>query len=634
MNYISIENVSKSYGIKILFEEVTFGIDKGDKIALVAKNGTGKSTLLKIIKGIETPDTGQVIMRNDTTIGFLDQADSFDQYETIKDYIFDSPKFKIVQEYEKLALDAPESNEFQDAMEEMNRIGGWDAEQQAQKILSVLGHHDFERSVKKMSGGEHKRLALAKVLLNEPDVLILDEPTNHLDLDMIEWLEEYLSQKNLTLFMVTHDRYFLESICSDIIELDGGACSKYKGNYSYYLDKRAERFASDQTTIDKAKNLMKKELEWLRRQPKARGTKQKARIDAFDAVKEAATKKIDNSTLELKVLSTRLGTKILEFHNVSKSFGDNKMLDKFSYNFKRSEKIGIVGKNGVGKTTFINMIMDELDPDAGKIVTGDTVKFGYYNQKGMTFKPGKKVIEVVKDIAESIPLEKGKSITALQLLEKFFFPKNMHYQHVELLSGGEKKRLYLLTILLENPNFLILDEPTNDLDIYTIQALENFLDLFQGCLIVISHDRYFIDKVCDHIFYFKGEGQIKDILGNYTKYRELLMADNEQQRIEKREEKGEKAEKYDISESKAAEKKDYKTKPTISNNKRKEFMKLEDQIAKLETKKKEITEKMYNPDLTPDGLQKLASELKETGETLDEKSMLWLEIAEMMEEGN
>ncbi|MEN8811201.1 MAG: ABC-F family ATP-binding cassette domain-containing protein [Flavobacteriales bacterium] len=634
MNYISIENVSKSYGIKILFEEVTFGIDKGDKIALVAKNGTGKSTLLKIIKGIETPDTGQVIMRNDTTIGFLDQADSFDQYETIKDYIFDSPKFKIVQEYEKLALDAPESNEFQDAMEEMNRIGGWDAEQQAQKILSVLVNHDFERSVKKMSGGEHKRLALAKVLLNEPDVLILDEPTNHLDLDMIEWLEEYLSQKNLTLFMVTHDRYFLESICSDIIELDGGACYKYKGNYSYYLDKRAERFASDQTTIDKAKNLMKKELEWLRRQPKARGTKQKARIDAFDAVKEAATKKIDNSTLELKVLSTRLGTKILEFHNVSKSFGDNKMLDKFSYNFKRSEKIGIVGKNGVGKTTFINMIMDELDPDAGKIVTGDTVKFGYYNQKGMTFNPGKKVIEVVKDIAESIPLEKGKSITALQLLEKFFFPKNMHYQHVELLSGGEKKRLYLLTILLENPNFLILDEPTNDLDIYTIQALENFLDLFQGCLIVISHDRYFIDKVCDHIFYFKGEGQIKDILGNYTKYRELLMADNEQQRIEKREEKGEKAEKYDISESKAAEKKDYKTKPTISNNKRKEFMKLEDQIAKLETKKKEITEKMYNPDLTPDGLQKLASELKETGETLDEKSMLWLEIAEMMEEGN
>ncbi len=631
MNYVSIENISKSFGIKILFEEVTFGIDKGDKIALVAKNGTGKSTLLKIIKGIETPDTGQVIMRNDTTIGFLDQADSFEKYETIKDYIFDSPKFQIVQQYEELAMNAPESNEFQDAMEEMNRIGGWDAEQQAQKILSVLGHHDFERSVKKMSGGEHKRLALAKVLLNEPDVLILDEPTNHLDLDMIEWLEEYLSQKNLTLFMVTHDRYFLESICSDIIELDGGVCYKYKGNYSYYLEKRAERFASDQVTIDKAKNLMKKELEWLRRQPKARGTKQKARVDAFDGIKEAATKKIDNSKLELKVLSTRLGTKILEFHNVSKSFGDNVMLDKFSYNFKKNEKIGIVGKNGVGKTTFINMIMSELEPDAGKIVTGDTVKFGYYNQKGMTFKDGKKVIDIVKDIAEAIPLEKGKSITAAQLLEKFFFPKSMHYQHVELLSGGEKKRLYLLTILLENPNFLILDEPTNDLDIYTIQALENFLDLFQGCLIVISHDRYFIDKVCDHIFYFKGEGKIKDILGNYTKYRELLMADNERNRIVKREEKGDKADKYDISESKAVDKKDYKTKSVISNNKRKEFMKLEDQIAKLEVKKKELANKMYQEELTTEELADLGTQLENLTKELDEKTMAWMEIAELME---
>lgn len=631
MNYISIENISKSFGIKILFEGVTFGIDKGDKIALVAKNGTGKSTLLKIITGSETPDTGQVIMRNDTTIGFLDQSDSFEKYSTIKDYIFDSQKFKIVQEYEDLAMNAPESDAFQDAMEEMNRVGGWDAEQQAQKILSVLGHPDIDKSLKKMSGGEHKRLALAKVLLNEPDVLILDEPTNHLDLDMIEWLEEYLSKKNLTLFMVTHDRYFLESICSVIIELDQGETYKYKGNYSYYLEKRAERFASDQTTIDKAKNLMKKELEWLRRQPKARGTKQKARIDAFDGIKEAASKKIDNSQLELKVLSTRLGTKILEFHNVSKSFGENKMLDKFSYNFKRNEKIGIVGKNGVGKTTFINMIMNELNPDSGKIVTGDTVKFGYYNQKGMKFKPGQKVIEVVKDIAESIPLEKGKSITALQLLEKFFFPKNMHYQHVELLSGGEKKRLYLLTILLENPNFLILDEPTNDLDIYTIQALENFLSLFQGCLIVISHDRYFIDKVCDHIFYFKGKGEIKDILGNYTKYRELLKQDNEIQKSVLRHQKTDRAEKYETSIEKEGKP---RNRPAISNNKRKEFMKLEDQIGKLEAEKKAITEKMYDVNLSPDELQKLSDELQKTSETLDEKSMQWLEIAEMMEGDN
>jgi ATP-binding cassette subfamily F protein uup len=367
----------------------------------------------------------------------------------------------------------------------------------------------------------------------------------------------------------------------------------------------------------------------LRRQPKARGTKQKARVDAFGAVKEAATKKIDNSELELKVLSTRLGTKILEFHKVSKSFGDNMMLDKFTYNFKRSEKIGIVGKNGVGKTTFINMIMNELQPDAGKIVAGDTVKFGYYNQKGMNFKPRQKVIEVVKDIAESIPLEKGKSITAAQLLEKFFFPKSMHYQQVDLLSGGEKKRLYLLTILLENPNFLILDEPTNDLDIYTIQALENFLGLFQGCLIVISHDRYFIDKVCDHIFYFKGKGQIKDILGNYTKYRELLKQDNENQKAANRIEKSDRAEKYETSVEKEGKP---KNKPAISNNKRKEFMKLESQIAKLEEEKKAITEKMYDISLSPEGLQKLADDLKKTSETLDEKSMEWLEIAEMMED--
>ena len=615
MNYVSIENISKSFGIKILFQEVTFGIDKGDKIALVAKNGTGKSTLLKIICGLETPDTGQVIMRNDTTIGFLDQADSFEKYETIKDYIFDSPKFRIVQQYEELAANDPASDAFQEAMEEMNRIGGWDAEQQAQKILSVLGHHDFERSVKKMSGGEHKRLALAKVLLNDPDVLILDEPTNHLDLDMIEWLEEYLSQKNLTLFMVTHDRYFLESICSEIIEMDAGACYRYKGNYSYYLEKRAERFASDQTTIDKAKNLMKKELEWLRRQPKARGTKQKARIDAFDGIKEAANKKIDTDKLELRVLSTRLGTKILEFHKVSKAFGEKTILDKFTYNFNRNEKIGIVGRNGAGKTSFINMIQSELEPDSGKIVVGDTVLFGYYNQKGMAFKEGAKVIDVIKDIADFIPLEKGKTITAAQMLEKFFFPKNMHYQFVHLLSGGEQKRLYLLTILMGNPNFLILDEPTNDLDIYTIQALENFLELFQGCLIVISHDRYFIDKVCEHIFYFEGEGKIKDIIGNYTSYREYLL-------------KQEEAKKTPAPKKVTQE---YKTKPAISNNKRKEFMKLENEIAKLELKKKQMAEKMFDEGLNNDEIVKLGKEMQILSDLIDEKTMLWMEISEMME---
>jgi len=615
MNYISIENISKSFGIRTLFQDITFGIDKGSKIALVAKNGMGKTTLLKIITGTETPDTGDVIFRNGITIGFLNQVDDFSEYKNVKDFIYDNEKFAIVKRYEELLVSAPESDEFMDVTEEMTLQNGWDAEQKAQKILSVLGHPDFEKSLEKMSGGELKRLALAKVLLNEPDVLILDEPTNHLDLDMIEWLEEYLSQKNLTLFMVTHDRYFLESICNELIEIDGGVSFKYKGNYSYYLEKRAERYAVDQVNVDKAKSLMKKELEWLRRQPKARGTKQKARVDAFDGIQEAANKKIDTATLELKVLTTRLGTKILEFHKVSKAFGDKNILDKFSYNFSRNEKIGIVGRNGAGKTSFIKMIQNELQPDSGKIVVGDTVLFGYYNQKGMNFKEDAKVIDVIKDIASFIPLEKGKTITAAQMLEKFFFPKNMHYQFVHLLSGGEQKRLYLLTILMANPNFLILDEPTNDLDIYTIQALENFLELFQGCLIVISHDRYFIDKVCEHIFYFEGEGKIKDILGNYTSYRNYLK-------------------KIEDGKRKPAPKKvveEYKTKPAVSNNKRKEFMKLEDEIARLEKKKKELSVKMYQEGVDNGELQKIGKEITETSDLIDEKTLLWMEISEIME---
>lgn len=615
MNYISIENISKSFGIRTLFQDITFGIDKGSKIALVAKNGMGKTTLLKIITGTETPDTGDVIFRNGITIGFLNQVDDFSEYKNVKDFIYDNEKFAIVKRYEELLVSAPESDEFMDVTEEMTLQNGWDAEQKAQKILSVLGHPDFEKSLEKMSGGELKRLALAKVLLNEPDVLILDEPTNHLDLDMIEWLEEYLSQKNLTLFMVTHDRYFLESICNELIEIDGGVSFKYKGNYSYYLEKRAERYAVDQVNVDKAKSLMKKELEWLRRQPKARGTKQKARVDAFDGIQEAANKKIDTATLELKVLTTRLGTKILEFHKVSKAFGDKNILDKFSYNFSRNEKIGIVGRNGAGKTSFIKMIQNELQPDSGKIVVGDTVLFGYYNQKGMNFKEDAKVIDVIKDIASFIPLEKGKTITAAQMLEKFFFPKNMHYQFVHLLSGGEQKRLYLLTILMANPNFLILDEPTNDLDIYTIQALENFLELFQGCLIVISHDRYFIDKVCEHIFYFEGEGKIKDILGNYTSYRNYLK-------------------KIEDGKRKPAPKKvveEYKTKPAVSNNKRKEFMKLEDEIARLEKKKKELSVKMYQEGVDNGELQKIGKEITETSDLIDEKTLLWMEISEMMD---
>lgn len=615
MNYLSIEKISKSYGIKQLFNDVSFGIDKGQKVALVAKNGTGKSTLLKVIAGKEPVDTGNIVTRNGIEIGFLDQSDVIKE-KTVKDYIFSSEKYNVLKKYDELAKSAPDTKEFYAALDEMNEINGWDVEQKAKKMLSVLGHDDLEKSLDKMSGGEIKRLSLAKVLLDEPDLLILDEPTNHLDLDMIEWLEEYLSSSNLTLLMVTHDRYFLETICDIIVELDEGSCYKYNGNFSYYLEKRAERIDIEKQTIGKANNLMRKELEWIRRQPKARGTKSKSRIEAFHDLKKTASKRIDESKLELNVKSTRLGTKIIEFHNVSKSFGDLKILNKFSYTFGRGEKIGIVGKNGVGKTSFINLIMQDITPDTGKIVVGETVSFGYYEQKGLKFKEDQKVIDVIKDIAEFIPLEKGRTITAAQMLEKFFFPKDMHYQFVEKLSGGEKKRLYLITILMANPNFLILDEPTNDLDIYTIAALEDFLISFGGCLLVISHDRYFLDKICDHIFYFKGEGEIKDILGNYLIYRDYLL---EQKRVEE----SAKAVEAKIEEVKAPN--------VVTNEDRKEYMKLEREIDKLEKKKKEVEAKMFEVVSDEQALVKLTKELNGINYDMEEKTMRWMELGELIE---
>ena len=623
MNYLSIEKISKTYGLKTLFEDISFGIDKGNKVGLVAKNGTGKSTLLKIIAGKETPDAGEVVLRNGITVAFLDQDDSFNKDQTIKSFLYDNPKFECIKRYEELLERDPGGEAFQKAMEDMTRLNAWDTEQQIHKILNALGVKDINKNMSKLSGGEIKRIALSKVLLDEADLIILDEPTNHLDLDMIEWLEVFLAQKNLTLFMVTHDRYFLETICDEIIEIDAGTSFKYTGNFSYYLEKRAMRYEIEEQTIDKAKNLMRKELEWIRRQPKARGTKQKARVDAFDDIKELAGQKIDKSELELQVKHTRLGTKVIEFHNVNKAYKDLILLNNFSYNFKAGEKIGIVGRNGVGKSTFINMIMDKIEPDSGKIVIGDTVKFGYYEQKGMSYKEGKKVIEVVKDIAEYIPLEKGKTISASQLLEKFFFPKHMHYNLVDSLSGGEKKRLYLITILLNNPNFMILDEPTNDLDIYTIQALENFLESYGGCLIVISHDRYFIDKTCDHIFYMKGAGEIKDINGNYTSYREELLLEEEEKAAAKKKKKDPVV---------VEEKSSHKEKPAISNNKKQEYLKLEQKIASLEKSKKELEAKMYAGSLPNEEVLEIGEKINSLSSEIEEKTMEWMEVAELMED--
>jgi len=619
MNYLSIEKISKTYGLKTLFEDISFGIDKGNKVGLVAKNGTGKSTLLKIIAGKETPDKGEVVLRNGITVAFLDQSDSFNKDQTIKSFLYDNPKFECINRYEELLESDPGGEAFQKVMEDMTRLNAWDTEQQIHKVLNALGVKDINKNMKTLSGGEIKRIALSKVLLDEADLIILDEPTNHLDLDMIEWLEVFLAQKNLTLFMVTHDRYFLETICDEIIEIDAGTCFKYTGNFSYYLEKRAMRYEIEEQTIDKAKNLMRKELEWIRRQPKARGTKQKARVDAFDGIKELASQKIDKSELELQVKHTRLGTKVVEFHKVNKAYNDLILLKDFSYLFKAGEKIGIVGRNGVGKSTFINMIMNQVKPDSGKIVLGDTVVFGYYEQKGMSYKEGKKIIEVVKDIAEFIPLEKGKTIGASQLLEKFFFPKHMHYNLVESLSGGEKKRLYLITILLKNPNFMILDEPTNDLDIYTIQALENFLETYGGCLIVISHDRYFIDKTCDHIFYMKGAGEIKDINGNYTAYREELL-------LEEKEKAGANKKKPAVTEEKPS----HKEKPAISNNKKQEYHKLEQNIANLEKKKKDLEAKMYAGSMSNEEVLEIGEKINALNSEIDNKTMDWLELAELM----
>lgn len=617
MNYLSIEKISKTYGLKTLFTDISLGIDKGQKVGLVAKNGMGKSTLLKIIAGKEVPDKGEVVLRNGITVSFLDQSDSFEKNQTIKSFLYDNPRFDCIKRYEYLLETDPGGEAFQTAMEDMTRLNAWDTEQQIHKILNALGVNDIHKNMQNLSGGEIKRIALSKVLLDDADLIILDEPTNHLDLDMIEWLEVYLAQKNITLFMVTHDRYFLETVCNEIVEIDGGTTYKYTGNFSYYLEKRAMRYEIEEQTIDKAKNLMRKELEWIRRQPKARGTKQKARVDAFDDIKELASQKIDKSELELQVKHTRLGTKVIEFHKVSKQYGEKVLLNNFSYNFKAGEKIGIVGRNGVGKSTFINMIMDQVEPDSGKIVIGDTIKFGYYEQKGLKYKEGKKVIEVVKDIAEFIPLEKGKVIGASQLLEKFFFPKHMHYNFVDDLSGGEKKRLYLITILLKNPNFMILDEPTNDLDIYTIQTLENFLETYGGCLIVISHDRYFIDKTCDHIFYMKGEGEIKDINGNYTAYRDYLQ-EEEKAVANKKQAAPEK------------EKTNYKDKPIISNNKKQEYLKLEEKIAKLEKEKKEVEKKMYEGTPSNEEVLELGEKINSLSTEIDEHTERWMEMAEEM----
>ncbi|MBJ2174265.1 ABC-F family ATP-binding cassette domain-containing protein [Aureibaculum sp. A20] len=625
MNYLSVENISKSYGERVLFEDVSFGINKDQKIAFVAKNGTGKTSILNIITGNDTPDTGQVVSRKDLRIAYLSQTDELNAEQTIEEAIFssDNPILNVIHQYE-IALKNPDDSEaYQKAFDLMDQHQAWDFETQYNQILFKLKLEDLSIKVSNLSGGQRKRLSLAIILISKPDLLILDEPTNHLDLEMIEWLENYFKKEKITLFMVTHDRYFLERVCNEIIELDEGQLYTYKGNYSYYLEKKEERIAIEQTTVGKAKNLFKKELDWMRRQPKARTTKSKSRIDDFYQIKEKASQRRNDHKVQLEISMERLGSKILELHNISKSFDDKVVLDKFEYVFKRGERIGIIGKNGTGKSTFLNMITGKMPVDSGKVILGETVKFGYYTQSGIHVKEGQKVIEVIKEFGEYIPLAKGQKISAGGLLERFLFDRKKQYDFVEKLSGGELKRLYLCTVLIQNPNFLILDEPTNDLDVLTLNVLESFLLDYPGNLLVVSHDRYFMDKIVDHLFVFEEEGLITDFPGNYSDYRTYEDSQpNTSSTVTV----------VDKSISANDDKKATSTsKETLSYNEKQEFRKLEKDIAKLEKQKEAIELQFLNNEVENDKIDEVSQQLQQIIESITSKEERWLEISMKME---
>lgn len=582
MNLLTVENISKSYGEHVLFENLSFGINKDQKIALIAKNGTGKTSILNILSGADTPDSGQVNYRKSTRVSFLAQEPVMDPKLTVEETIFasDNEVLQVIKNYEKALLNIEEADAYQKAFEAMDRFEAWDFETQYKQILSKLKLDDLNAKVGKLSGGQKKRLALANALINKPDLLVLDEPTNHLDLEMIEWLEEFFAKENMTLFMVTHDRYFLERVCNEIIELENGKLYPYKGNYSYYLEKKEARLEQEATEQHKTELLFKKELDWMRRQPKARTTKSKSRIDDFAVIKDKASQRRKDHQVQLELNMERMGSKILELHKISKSFPNKPILDRFEYVFQKGERIGIIGKNGTGKSTFLNILSGRDQPDSGKVVVGETIKFGYYTQKGIEIKEGQKVIDVIREFGDYIPLMKGRQISAQQLLERFLFDRKKQYDFVDKLSGGERKRLYLCTILIQNPNFLILDEPTNDLDIVTLNVLESFLMDFQGCLMVVSHDRYFMDKIVDHLFVFRGNAVVEDFPGNYSDYR----AYEDSQILEKREQK----------ETQTTTKTNWKepdASPKISYAEQQEYKKLEREIQKLEKSKVALQEK-------------------------------------------
>ena len=618
VSYLQVENLTKSFGDLVLFQQISFGVAEGQRIGLIAKNGSGKTTLLNILSGKEGYDEGKITYRRDLRVGYLEQSPQYPGDLSVIEACFyhGNDTVQLIKEYER-CMETPGNPGMEDLLVRMEHAKAWDYERKAKQILSQLKIRDFNQQIKYLSGGQLKRVALANVLISEPDLLIMDEPTNHLDLDMTEWLEEYLNRGSLSLLMVTHDRYFLDRVCSEIIEIDNKQIYSYKGNYSYYLEKRQERIEATNAEIARANNLYRTELEWMRRMPQARGHKARYREEAFYDLEKVAKQRFNNSQVKLDMKASYIGSKIFEAEHLNKRFDDLVILDDFSYIFARYEKMGIVGKNGTGKSTFIKILMGLQKPDSGKLDIGETVRFGYYSQDGLEFDEQMKVIDVITDIAEVVELGNGKKLTASQFLQYFLFTPETQHSYVYKLSGGERRRLYLCTILMRNPNFLVLDEPTNDLDIVTLQVLEEYLQNFKGCVIVVSHDRYFMDKVVDHLLVFNGQGDIRDFPGNYSDYRDwkLCKEEHDKEQLKPKEEKTQRVRLND--------------KRRMTFKEKKEYEQLEKEIADLEQEKKSIEDALCSGTLSVDELTEKSKRLPEVNDAIDEKSMRWLELSEI-----
>ncbi len=626
MNYLSAENISKSFGEKWLFKNITFGMSRGDKVALIGSNGTGKTTFMNILAGLVPPDSGEVNLRREIRMGYLDQSPNFDDELPVMEVIFASSNLvaSAVKRYEH-ALATGDNEGLTEILEEMDQLKAWDFEAKAKEILGRLGIHDVDARFGTLSGGQRKRVALAKVLLEEPDLLLLDEPTNHLDLATVEWLEIHLNTQNTTLLVVTHDRYFLDKVCNNVLEIDHGSAYTYKGNYAYFLEKKYEREAVEAAEIDKARNLMRKELDWIRRQPKARGTKAKYRVDAFEDLKDKASQKKFDNQMELNVRATRLGSKIIELQSVGKGYDGRELIHNFVYTFRKGDRIGIVGPNGMGKTTLLKMITGEVRPDNGQVVRGDTVQFGHYTQSDLEYLPGQRVIELVKDVAEVVRLGTGQTVMVSKLLETFLFTPEKQYDYIEKLSGGEKRRLQLLMMLLKEPNFLILDEPTNDLDISSLNVLEEFLSNFPGCLMIVSHDRYFLDQLVDHLFVFEGDGHIRDFQGNYSDYRLWLEEKEAEERRALAESKNAPAK---VEEKSVADKKVESSGRKLSFNELREMETLEADMPKMEKKKAALLKKLTEGG-THEELLEWSQGIEEINASVSDMEMRWLELSEI-----